>query len=469
MSLLHEAPPPSYDPSEGLAAAADSELPTYAGRILPSGCTTSTGQPATPKEFSYEMKWATLILLGHPILSRTTPTFIDRSDITGSLKLNLRSPDPIKSVTVFVRGYLLISEDPHEHSKFFRLQKLVWTSSMEDPARAPGTSNAGNTWTDKLKGKYELPFSIKIPELAESSDGEERFRLPHTFTDRARGVVSNIISNCALVEVNFVLTIGMPDSVYFCTELRSLNCRINIPFELFTLHFPSPSSQLRQHAYRTNVPIHGPHSDPNGWQALEPVQVKGKLSGDRAVNAKCTVFLAKPLCYTRNTSIPCAMTIETDDSQVADVLASIKSSALYLQRCVRCTLGSSSTNVSPRGQAVWWPAPDADMAHLGNAAQRHIIGEIHLRRDLHPSTAINKFQVEASTYAVAVFPPAAVAFGPHSTGPLITQTVEIVTGHAEGVRAKTATIPRANESSDPFVERYYKSVAGPRPMPPSGG
>jgi hypothetical protein len=48
------------------------------------------------------MKWATLILLGHPILSRTTPTFIDRSDITGSLKLNLRSPDPIKSVTVFV-------------------------------------------------------------------------------------------------------------------------------------------------------------------------------------------------------------------------------------------------------------------------------------------------------------------------------------------------------------------------------
>ncbi|KAJ7791719.1 hypothetical protein B0H14DRAFT_190824 [Mycena olivaceomarginata] len=79
-----------------------------------------------------------------PPYTQQTPTFIDRSEITGSLKLNLRSPDPIKSITVFVRGYLLISEDPLKHSKFFRLQKLVWTPSMGDP-RAPGTSDAGNT------------------------------------------------------------------------------------------------------------------------------------------------------------------------------------------------------------------------------------------------------------------------------------------------------------------------------------
>jgi hypothetical protein len=37
------------------------------------------------------------------------------------------------------------------------------------------------------------------------------------------------------------------------------------------------------------------------------------------------------------------------------------------------------------------------MAHLGNAGQRHIMGEIHLRSDLHPSTAIKQFQVEART------------------------------------------------------------------------
>jgi hypothetical protein len=87
------------------------------------------------------------------------------------------------------------------------------------------------------------------------------------------------------------------------------------------------------------------------------------------------------------------MTIEADDSQVADVLASIRSTALYLQRRVRCTFGYSSVNISRCGQAIWWPSPDA-AAYLGNAGQRHIMGEIHLRRELHPSTAIKQFQVE---------------------------------------------------------------------------
>jgi hypothetical protein len=69
---------------------------------------------------------------------------------------------------------------------------------------------------------------------------------------------------------------------------------------------------------------------------------------------------------------------------------------------------------------------------------------------------------------VAVFPPAAVAFRPHSTGPLITQSVEVVTRHAHGVRAKPATMPPANESSDPFVDRYYESVADGAPKPGKG-
>jgi hypothetical protein len=55
---------------------------------------------------------------------------------------------------------------------------------MGDP-RAPVASNAGNTWEGKFKGEYNFPFSIKLPELAESPEGGERFRLPHTFTDRA--------------------------------------------------------------------------------------------------------------------------------------------------------------------------------------------------------------------------------------------------------------------------------------------
>lgn len=86
------------------------------------------------------------------------------------------------------------------------------------------------------------------------------------------------------------------------------------------------------------------------------------------------------------------MTIETDDAQAADVLASIKSSALYLQRCVRCSFAYTSNDISPSGQATWWPSPDAALRQ--NSSQRHIMGEIHLRKDLQPSTAIKEFQVE---------------------------------------------------------------------------
>ncbi|KAF7369180.1 hypothetical protein MVEN_00245200 [Mycena venus] len=433
---------------------AQSELPTYSTRASPSRRTSAL--PTTPKEYSYEIKnyfnkpWATLTLLAHPVLSRTTPTFVEGSSITGSVKFNLRSSDPIKSVVVFVRGDLIVSGDPDERTNFFRMRKFLWTPSMGDP-RAPGTSN-GN-WEEKLRGEYDWPFSLKLPELATSPDGKERFHLPHTFAER---------SSRSSIEYYLELRINRG-------KLRT-DDRLITSFGLFSMQYPSHPSQLRQLAYQSNVDIPGPYSDPEGWHALEPVQIRGKLFGERSVKATCTVFLAKPLCYTRATSIPCAMTIETDDSQAADVLASIKSSAVYLQRCVRCSFGYLSTNISPCGQATWWPSPDAAApAHSRNAdaaqQRRHIMGEIHLRRDLQPSTAIKEFQIE---YAVAIFPPAAVGFRPESNtgGPLIMQAVEIVTRYAQGgVRPKPASTPPVTTpgSGDALVDCYYASVSDAAP------
>jgi len=87
------------------------------------------------------------------------------------------------------------------------------------------------------------------------------------------------------------------------------------------------------------------------------------------------------------------------------------------------------------------------------------MGEILLRKDLQPSSAIKEFQVE---YTVVVFPPAAVAFRPESPGPLITQSVEIVTRFAHGARPKTVTTP-VYESNDPLVDRYYESLTDAAP------
>ncbi|KAF8201308.1 hypothetical protein K438DRAFT_1582199 [Mycena galopus ATCC 62051] len=320
------------------------------------------------------------------------------------------------------------------------MQKFLWTPSMGDP-RAPGAST--DNWEGKLQGEYDWPISITLPELATSPDGERRFHLPHTFTERT-------LRSCIEYYFDLRITRG---------KLRP-DDNIITSFGFFSMKKPSRPSQLRQLAYQSSaqlrsVDIPSRHSDPEGWHALDPVQILGTLFGERAVNVKCTVSL----CYTRGTSIPCAMTFETEDSQVADVFASIKSTAVYLQRTVRCLFGYSSTSIIACGQAIWLPSADA--AHPRNPAQRHLMGDIHLRKDLHPSSAIKEFQVE---YAVVVFPPAAVAFKTQSafTAPLITQSVEIVTCFAQGARPKPSMVP-ANKSADAHVDRYYESVSSTLP------
>jgi hypothetical protein len=55
------------------------------------------------------------------------------------------------------------------------------------------------------------------------------------------------------------------------------------------MQYPSRPSRLRQLAYQSNIDVPGPYSDLDGWLALDPVQIQGKIFGERTVNAKCTV------------------------------------------------------------------------------------------------------------------------------------------------------------------------------------
>ncbi|KAJ7489219.1 hypothetical protein FB451DRAFT_1390385 [Mycena latifolia] len=440
----HKAAPPSYTPRSSVASRPVSELPSYAleeaAPALPPAALTSQNISLT-KEFTSEIKnlrgkpWVTLTLLADPRLGRTMPTFTEGSNITGSVKLSLQNRDPIKSIVVFIRGDLqLVSEgDPLQRLNFFRMRKWVWTPAMGDP-RAPSDSGDGN-WEEKLNGEYDWPLSIKLPErLPSEPDSGDDFRLPHTFAERFSRVC-----------IEYYMELRINRGKFHSDD------RLMTQFGYFSMQQPGRPSLLRQLAYETRAPIPGPESDPEGWHALEPVQIQGTIFGERAV------FLAKPLCYTRGTAIPCAMTIETDDTQAADILASIKSSAVYLQRCVKCSFKGSSTKFRPCGQATWWPSPDSPSAQ--SSLQRQIMGEIHLRKDLHPSTAIQEFQVE---YSVAVFPFAAVAFKPTSSGLLCTQRVEIVTSFAPGPRP-TVTTPPVYESNDAIVKRHYETLSATAP------
>ncbi|KAJ7705564.1 hypothetical protein B0H17DRAFT_1038321 [Mycena rosella] len=455
---MSEAAPPSYHPRSSVASRPVSVLPTYTlEEEAPAPPPAATSEPAAarpnipltpaPKEFIYEIKnirgkpMITLTLLGDPRLGRSVPAFTEGANITGSVKLNLKSPDPIESIVIFVRGDLVTAGDEEQRLNFFRMRKYVWRPAMGDP-RAPSEDGTAN-WEEKLHGEYHWPLSLKLPERLEASQGGgEGNRLPHTFAERF---------SRACTEYYLELRINRRG------RFRS-DDRLMTQFGFFSMQQPGRPSLLRQLAYETNAPVPTPLSDPEGWHALAPVQIRGMIFGERSVDTKCTVFLAKPLCYTRGTTIPCAMTIETADTQAADVLAAITSSALYLQRCVTCTFKGTATDFSPCGQATWWPSPDGAAAQRH---QRHLMGEIHLRKDLHPSTAIKPFRVE---YAVAVFPPAAVAFKPAmaGSGPLCTQPVEIVTRFAPGPRPIAAT-PPAYESPDAAVNRHYElSEAAPR-------
>ena len=54
---------------------------------------------------------------------------------------------------------------------------------------------------------------------------------------------------------------------------------------------PPPFPLLRAMAYREGIPLLGPAIDPEGWHALEPVKVRGKLFNNRTVEVECTVSL----------------------------------------------------------------------------------------------------------------------------------------------------------------------------------
>ncbi|KAJ7041041.1 hypothetical protein C8F04DRAFT_187597 [Mycena alexandri] len=454
MSAQQNAPP-VYNPLHSLAS--DFELPAYSARggvaaalplALGANSTPDVTAVPAPKEYSSELRnswgkpWATLTLLADPRSSPTVPTFVEGSDITGSVSLNLRNHDPIKSVVIIIKGNLIAKGEADKRLNFVQSRELLWTTSMGDP-RTP--SSAAKEWDGKLHGQYRWPFSINLQKAFTAAIGEE-FRLPHTFTEHfARANVEYYI------ELRIIRGKFRPDDKSIAR------------FAYFSMQQPNRASPLRELAYRNHTKVPGPSLDPGGWHTLEPVQIRGTIFGARSVDVKCTVFLAMPLCYTRGSSIPCALTIETDDAQAADILASIKSSALYLQRCIECSFGDSAGAVlRPCGQATWWPSSDIVVAQ--GSGQRYLMGEIHLRDDLQPSTAIKEFRIE---YAVVLFPPSAVAFKPEISDPLISQRIEIVIRFAPGPRPRQAT-PPTEKSSDALVVRYYarrREEANLRPLP----
>ncbi|KIJ38696.1 hypothetical protein M422DRAFT_258566 [Sphaerobolus stellatus SS14] len=254
----------------------------------------------------------------------------------------------------------------------------------------------GNPSSPKLKGDYVWPFTLTLPEKVKAPTVPggplEDYRLPPNFSERA--------APCYL-------------EYKIRVKLRRGKLRIdNVLFASFAYLpriRPVPSSELRQLAYREESRAPGPDIDINGWCNLGTSSITGTIFESRPVTASCTFYLTEPLSYTRGTSIPFYIQLQSSDRQALDLFSSRGSltialaRTLYMQSAATSVEDSrSSANKTNKvftsvvGQAIYWPTDDNDL----NSATRTLEGEIPIRVDLKPSFVFPNISIK---YHVSFF------------------------------------------------------------------
>ncbi|KAJ7244111.1 hypothetical protein C8J57DRAFT_1083228 [Mycena rebaudengoi] len=429
----YEGAAPSYESLALQSLGQSDELPVYSGRRSPPSPVAQAN--TEPQKFSYDIKnrsrkpWAILVVHGDPRLGKTIPTVVVGSNLTGSVSLALQTRETIQAVVVSVKAEIIMSSGgvPAVRTLIFETKTTLWSAAEGDPQTREKNG--------KLKGEYSWPFSIHIPATSASKAGKP-FELPHIFFERT---------------ANF--------GIQYSVELRIMRGKLRqddkrvCTLGVFSMRQPGPPSMLRQLAYQENSPLLGPDADPEGWQSLPSFSISGLLFSVLAVDMKCTLALAKPLCYTRSSSIPCALTIETASAQALDVLASPTAALVYLERHTRSTtngISRSDANAQVCGQAVFWASTEGVTAET--SLRRQLMGEIHLRPTLQPSTDVVDFLIE---YTVLVFPFQATGFKPRRYAPLLRQKVDIVTRYASGPRAITYT-PASYETRNEVIDQHLR-------------
>ncbi|GBE88581.1 hypothetical protein SCP_1303980 [Sparassis crispa] len=419
----------------GNAAAIDLELPSYAR--TPS---TSWDVPPLNTQHSFHLTkkdgehWLSLTVVSRAATNVETPMFFQGGLVGGTLMLNLEKEDIIDSVHIALTGQL--NYFSHSASYFLNMKRTLWSCSVDqDPevlADAPNTVKQSG----KLKGRYEWPFSFKLPKGVsivshiDVDSARKNFRLPPSLSDGISGV-----------RVEYQLAVRVERG-----RLRS-HSKLVVPILFNPLLRPTTPSITRQLAYRENFPLVGADGDPEGWKTLPPVKLRGKIFKSIAVEAACTLSLARPLCYTRGTPIPLMLTIESADQQALDLLATRH--AIVVRLVQRTSFGTTmpgfretSAEEQPLkevrsrsiGRAVWWP-PENEV-QLPN--RRTLAGEIHIPEAVSPRCHILNFNLD---HMVVIEPFQAVGFIPSEKKPLLRESVEIVTAFAEGPRPRAYMPP----------------------------
>ncbi|KAF9055925.1 hypothetical protein BJ165DRAFT_1429602 [Panaeolus papilionaceus] len=420
-----------------MSKSADVDAPT--NKHHPVTSYASPPYRAELKDFDYELKkggtpWATLTLTADSEISKNFPTFIESTPITGRVTLDLAKPDSITGVEINITGRIFIPQVNIQIDRsdefFLKVTKKLWSKEDGTPPRAGDASSASD---GKLHGYYNWGFSVTLPETVTMRGFESHpFRLPGTLSDHDLRAGVGYRVTMTIVRGKF----------------RSNDVLADVPFVYVPIIPAPPFPFLRWECYQSGLPPTEPADDPEGWEALKPVIVKGTAFQNRGVTIKCSLYAAKPLVYVRGSFVPLFLELESDDSQLLEVITKPDAISLILCRYMKDRNEPDGTHgnwtdritwhMDDIEQAAWWVRP-GQQAEGSNKASLH--GELHLGADFPPSLVVGRLAIE---YSLCFFPIEVPGFKPDvvkKSEVLLEQPINIVTAFADHVRPVSQAPP----------------------------
>ncbi|KAF8165752.1 hypothetical protein B0H34DRAFT_794105 [Crassisporium funariophilum] len=459
------------------------------------------------------------------------PRFWSSDPVAGVLDLNLDSAQSIQQITLKIRGKIITSSFEGGTHTFLDHETILWSKNSTEKQESLTSTKSKSD--GKLIGEHHFPFTFPFPANVDlsscssipsewslgppasppasptispsSSKGSSRTwslglgspsspkspqESSHTGQKQKRrqsslpkGVTAatdedgttSIVCPCpqSYMEHDAAASVQYELSVHIVHGRFRQDSKIKTNITYIPSTTPLPASSKRQAAYEEGALLPGPSSDPLGWFALPKTAIHGEISsfGRRQVQIDCVLYLANPLSYTRDTSIPCYLTLSSDDATALDTLTSSTAPYVRLVRRLKyfCPQGGiagsavQDSNLGTAGGAYCegimpvavdpsgkgsslissvhevsvgvWRLPPKDV--LQQTYIRHLEGEIHIHPDMQPSCICTIFSIE---YSVEVLPLRVGAFEPVAAPGvrgkarnqvLVSQIVEIATLHRQ--------------------------------------
>ncbi|KAI0067293.1 hypothetical protein BV25DRAFT_1795158 [Artomyces pyxidatus] len=423
MSETHDAPVPYSEIPDGDA------LPEYSNQSATAIPTPTVSPTISPTSISlqhtYSLRnnsgriWLSLLFRSRAQDIKHMPLFFDRDTLTGEVHLDLDKAETLKGLTIGITA--ATTAVGQEEEQFLDVLEPVWT---------PG----GSATSEKLKGKYTWPFSIRLPVDTSVSltpkSTPQRYPLPPTFSERA---------SPAYIDYKLVATVRRGG-------LR-VNNKLSTSFVYLPRSIADPPSLMRTIAYQQNTPLLGPKEDPPGWKVYPEVTIQGKLFDARSVSVFCTVRIQDQLTYASNSPMPLSLTLRGTDAQALDLLA--KAPAVYLRRVV--AIGSEATDesvarrsnntfISTVAKAVFWADQTAGAGEEGAPTlAKTLQGELFVPKGMKPTFSFPRFAVK---YELVMLAPQIPGFVPtNASEPILFERITVTLAGAPGVVARSHVPP----------------------------